>query len=391
MREHAGRLGLRSFQKANLLDYKRSPLLSGYARTFYEQRKAKGVTEEGALAQLGDRNYFGVMMVHDKKAHGMVSGADGTTADTIRPALSIIKTRPGSSIASSVFLMCLPDGRVWVFGDCAVNPNPTPAQLAEIAILSAQTAKAFGIDPRVAMLSYSSGTSGAGPDVDMVREATQIALEARERLFPSLPLDGPIQFDAAVDPKTGASKMPNSPVAGRATVMIFPNLSAGNICYKAVQRAANALAIGPVIQGLNAPVNDLSRGASVDDIVRPFATLLKEKGLKVWYDEFELKIGDKLRRKIDEGLSKTRYGVVVLSNFFFAKEWPQKELDSLFAIEDNGQDVILPIWHKISKDEVLKYSPTIAGILALNTSSFSIEEIAEKIVEKVKPDNEEDV
>jgi phosphate acetyltransferase len=271
MRERAERLGLGAFRKARLLDYRRSPLFAEYARQFYEQRKSKGISEKEAFAQMGDRNYFGVMMVRHKDADGMVSGADGTTADTIRPALSIIKTRPGSSIASSVFLMCLPDGRVWVFGDCAVNPNPSPAQLAEIAILSAQTARAFGIEPRVAMLSYSSGTSGTGPDVDRVREAAQIALEAIERLCPGLPLDGPIQFDAAVDPKTAASKMPHSPVAGKATVMIFPDLNAGNICYKAVQRAANALAIGPVIQGLNAPVNDLSRGASVEDIVNTVA------------------------------------------------------------------------------------------------------------------------
>jgi phosphate acetyltransferase len=271
MRERAERLGLGTFRKANLLDHKQSPLLEVYGRQFYELRKTKGITPEEALAQIGGRNYFGVMLVRDKKAHGMVSGADGTTADTIRPALSIIKTRPGSSIASSVFLMCLPDGRVWVFGDCAVNPNPSPAQLAEIAILSAQTAASFGIEPRVAMLSYSSGASGAGPDVDMVREGVKIALEAIERLCPGLPLDGPIQFDAAVDPETAASKMPNSPVAGKATVMIFPNLNAGNICYKAVQRAANALAIGPVIQGLNAPVNDLSRGASVEDIINTVA------------------------------------------------------------------------------------------------------------------------
>jgi phosphate acetyltransferase len=271
MRKRAERLGLGAFHKANLLDYKKSPLFSGYARKFYEQRRAKGVTEEQAFTQMGDRNYFGVMMVQNKNADGMVSGADGTTADTIRPALSIIKTRPGFSIASSVFLICLPDGRVWVFGDCAVNPNPSPAQLAEIALLSAQTAKAFGIEPRVAMLSYSSGSSGSGPDVDMVREAAGIALESIERLSPGLPLDGPIQFDAAVDPETAALKMPNSPVAGRATVMIFPNLNAGNICYKAVQQAANALAVGPVIQGLNAPVNDLSRGASVNDIVSTVA------------------------------------------------------------------------------------------------------------------------
>ncbi|MDR1948768.1 MAG: phosphate acetyltransferase [Spirochaetaceae bacterium] len=279
MRENAERLGLRAFHKANLLDYKKSPHFDGYARQFYEQRRAKGITEEDAFARMADRNYFGVMMVQNKKADGMVSGADGTTADTIRPALSVIKTRPGSSIASSVFLMCLPDGRVWVFGDCAVNPNPSPAQLAEIAILSAQTARAFGIEPRVAMLSYSSGSSGNGPDVDAVREAVRIALESIERLAPGLPLDGPIQFDAAVDPETAVSKMPNSPVAGKATVMIFPNLNAGNICYKAVQRAANALAIGPVIQGLNAPVNDLSRGASIDDIVNTVAiTAIQAQG-----------------------------------------------------------------------------------------------------------------
>jgi phosphate acetyltransferase len=271
MRERAERLGLRAFEKARLLDYKQSPLFAVYAGQFYELRKSKGISEQEAFAHMGDRNYFAVMMVRNKDADGMVSGADGTTADTIRPALSIIKTRPGSSIASSVFLMCLPDGRVWVFGDCAVNPNPSPAQLAEIAIVSAHTARAFGIEPAVAMLSYSSGTSGTGADVDMVREATKIALEAAERLGAGFPLDGPIQFDAAVDPQTAASKMPHSPVAGKATVMIFPDLNSGNICYKAVQRAAHALAIGPVIQGLNAPVNDLSRGASVEDIVNTVA------------------------------------------------------------------------------------------------------------------------
>jgi phosphate acetyltransferase len=200
----------------------------------------------------------------------MVSGADGTTADTIRPALSIIKTKPGCSIASSVFLMCLAD-RVWVFGDCAINPNPNPQQLAEIAIISAQTAKAFGVDPKVAMLSYSTGTSGTGPDVDMVKEATAIARESAEKLYPGLAIDGPLQFDAAVDPKTGASKMPGSPVAGQATVMIFPDLGAGNIGYKAVQRTAKAVAIGPIIQGLNAPVNDLSRGTLVADIINTVA------------------------------------------------------------------------------------------------------------------------
>jgi phosphate acetyltransferase len=267
LKARAQRLGLTQVHRANLVDYKHSPLFDDYTHRLYELRKSKGMSEEAAAAQLQDRNYFGVMMVQCGHAAGMVSGADGTTAATIRPALSIIKTRPGCSIASSVFLMCLPDGRVWVFGDCAINPKPTPAQLAEIAIISAQTAAAFGIEPRVALLSYSSGASGSGPDVDAVREATAIARRAAERLAPTLAIDGPLQFDAAVDPQTAASKMPHSPVAGLATVMIFPDLNAGNICYKAVQRGAHALAIGPVIQGLNAPVNDLSRGALVEDIV----------------------------------------------------------------------------------------------------------------------------
>lgn len=271
MKKQAERLGLNHFRRAALLDYKKSLLFETYSQRFYEIRKTRGVTEEQARLQIQDRNYFGVMMVQDKKADGMVSGADGTTADTIRPALSIIKTRPGCSIASSIFLMCLPDGRIWVFGDCAINPNPSPSQLAEIALVSAQTAKAFGVEPKVAMLSYSSGASGAGPDVDAVREATQIARHAIERICPGLPLDGPLQFDAAVDPVTAASKTPHSPVGGSATVMIFPDLNSGNIAYKAVQRAANALALGPVIQGINAPVNDLSRGAVVEDIVNTIA------------------------------------------------------------------------------------------------------------------------
>ncbi|MDR2945374.1 MAG: phosphate acetyltransferase [Candidatus Adiutrix sp.] len=264
-------LGLNSLlAKARLINVQTSELLPELTHEFFELRKAKGITEEKAAAQMKDRNHFATMLVKLKKADGMVSGADGTTADTIRPALSIIKTKPGCSIASSVFLMCLAD-RVWVFGDCAINPNPTAQQLAEIAIISAQTARAFGVDPRVAMLSYSTGASGTGPDVDMVVEATKIAKESAEKLFPGLPIDGPLQFDAAVDPKTGASKMPGSPVAGQATVMIFPDLGAGNIGYKAVQRTAKAVAIGPIIQGLNAPVNDLSRGTLVADIVNTVA------------------------------------------------------------------------------------------------------------------------
>lgn len=256
--------------KAQLINNKTDKILPELTAAFFELRKAKGITMEQAEAQMADRNFFGTMLVKMKKADGMVSGADGTTAATIRPALSIIKTKPGCSIASSVFLMCLAD-KVWVFGDCAINPNPNPAQLAEIAIISAQTAKAFGVEPKVAMLSYSSGDSGKGPDVDMVKEATALAKASAEKLYPGLAIDGPLQFDAAVDPKTGASKMPGSPVAGQATVMIFPSLSAGNIGYKAVQRSAKAVAIGPVIQGLNAPVNDLSRGTLVADIINTVA------------------------------------------------------------------------------------------------------------------------
>lgn len=271
MAKEAKALGLNSLlSKARLVNPKTSDLLPELTREFYELRKAKGMTEEKAAAQMQDRNFFATMLVKTKKADGMVSGADGTTADTIRPALSIIKTKPGCSIASSVFLMCLAD-RVWVFGDCAINPNPTPQQLAEIAIISAQTAKAFGVEPKVAMLSYSTGSSGTGPDVDAVVEATKIAKESAEKLYPGLPIDGPLQFDAAVDPKTGASKMPGSPVAGQATVMVFPSLEAGNIGYKAVQRTAKAVAIGPVIQGLNKPVNDLSRGCLVADIINTVA------------------------------------------------------------------------------------------------------------------------
>ena len=196
----------------------------------------------------------------------MVSGAVNTTAHTIRPAFEFIKTKPGFSVVSSVFLMCLKD-RVLAFGDCAVNPNPTSQQLAEIALASAHTAKVFGIDPRVAMLSYSTGTSGKGADVDVVVEATKIAQEKA----PELALEGPLQYDAAIDPTVAKTKLPDSKVAGQATVFIFPDLNTGNNTYKAVQRAANAVAIGPVLQGLNKPVNDLSRGCTVPDIVNTVA------------------------------------------------------------------------------------------------------------------------
>jgi phosphate acetyltransferase len=206
------------------------------------------------------------MMVHLGMADGMVSGAVHTTAHTIRPSFEIIKTAPGTKIVSSVFLMCLSD-RVLVYGDCAVNPDPTAAQLADIAISSAGTAEQFGIEPRVAMLSYSTGTSGSGADVDKVRTATELVHQLR----PDLLVEGPIQYDAAVDPLVASTKLPDSQVAGRATVLIFPDLNTGNNTYKAVQRSANAIAIGPVLQGLNKPVNDLSRGALVADIVNTVA------------------------------------------------------------------------------------------------------------------------
>ena len=249
-------------EKVNIIDPVKSPYYEDFAKTFYELRKNKGITEEAAHDTVADVSYFGTMMVYKGLADGMVSGATHTTAHTILPAFQIIKTKKDVSIVSSVFFMCLPD-RVAVFGDCAVNPNPDAAQLAEIAISSADTARAFGIDPKVALLSYSSGTSGKGADVDTVREATAIARERR----PDLLLEGPIQYDAAVDMKVGRSKMPNSKVAGQASVLIFPDLNTGNNTYKAVQRETGALAIGPMLQGLNKPVNDLSRGCTVDDIL----------------------------------------------------------------------------------------------------------------------------
>ena len=258
-------LGL-DLSNARIIQPDLSPDFAAYANTYYELRKAKGMTEEQARDRMMDNTYFATMMVHKNDADGMVSGAINTTAHTIRPAFEFIKTKPGCSIVSSVFLMCLKD-RVLAFGDCAVNPNPTAQQLAEIAIASAHTAKVFGIEPRVAMLSYSTGTSGKGADVDIVVEATKIAKE----MAPDLLLEGPIQYDAAIDPETARTKLPNSQVAGKATVFIFPDLNTGNNTYKAVQRAADAIAIGPVLQGLNKPVNDLSRGCTVPDIVNTVA------------------------------------------------------------------------------------------------------------------------
>ena len=243
-----------------------APMLGDYAQTYYELRKAKGISPEHARDIMIDPSFFGTMMVYKGDADGMVSGSINTTAHTIRPSFEFIKTKPGASIVSSVFLMCLQD-RVLAFGDCAVNPNPTEEELADIAINSAETARTFGIEPRVAMLSYSTGRSGKGCDVDLVVEAVRIAKERA----PELALEGPLQYDAAIDPEVARIKLPDSDVAGKATVFIFPDLNTGNNTYKAVQRAAGAVAIGPVLQGLNKPVNDLSRGCTVPDIVNTVA------------------------------------------------------------------------------------------------------------------------
>ncbi|QIK37681.1 phosphate acetyltransferase [Caldichromatium japonicum] len=237
-----------------------------YAQIYYERRKHKGISEQMAYDVVQDVSYFGTLMVACGDADGMVSGAVHTTQHTIRPAFEIIKTKPGVQLVSSVFFMCLPD-RVLVYGDCAVNPNPTAEELANIAITSAETAAVFGIEPRIAMLSYSSGDSGKGEDVDRVREATRLVRECR----PDLKVEGPIQYDAAVDIEVGRTKLPGSEVAGHANVLIFPDLNTGNNTYKAVQRSAGAVAIGPVLQGLNKPVNDLSRGCTVTDIVNTVA------------------------------------------------------------------------------------------------------------------------
>lgn len=243
-----------------------SPWHEDYAATYYQLRQHKGITEDYARDMMHDASYFGTMMVYTGAADGMVSGAVHTTANTIRPALEFIRTQPGCSIVSSVFLMCLED-RVLIYGDCAVNTNPNPQQLADIAISSAQTAQMFGIAPLIAMLSYSTGESGQGEDVDKVREATQIV----QRLRPDLQVEGPIQYDAAIDAEVAQTKLPGSTVAGHATVFIFPDLNTGNNTYKAVQRSANAVAIGPILQGLKKPVNDLSRGCTVTDIVNTVA------------------------------------------------------------------------------------------------------------------------
>ena len=263
--KRAGELGL-DLSAAQVVSVNDPAYLERYAEEFARLRAKKGVTLEQAREKVTDVSYFGTMMVHMGDADGMVSGAAHTTAHTIVPSFQIIKTAPGVSVVSSIFLMAMKD-RVWAFGDCAVNPNPTAEQLADIAVTSARTAAQFGVTPRVAMLSYSTGTSGSGPDVDVVVEATRLAREKA----PELAIEGPIQFDAAVDEAVAATKLPGSEVAGKATVFIFPELEAGNIGYKAVQRSSGALAVGPILQGLNKPVNDLSRGALVEDIVNTVA------------------------------------------------------------------------------------------------------------------------
>lgn len=243
-----------------------SPLKDEMTEAFYQLRKHKGITEKEARDAISQPTYFATMMVQLGYADGMVSGATHTTANTVRPALQIIKTQPGISLISSVFFMCF-DTRVLVYGDCAINPEPNAQQLSDIALSSAKTAQQFGINPKVALLSYSTGESGSGEEVEKVRQATHLA----QATHPNYPIEGPIQYDAAIDKTVAQQKMPHSKVAGQATVFIFPDLNTGNNTYKAVQRSSGAIAIGPILQGLNKPVNDLSRGCSVDDIVNTVA------------------------------------------------------------------------------------------------------------------------
>ncbi|MFJ8083850.1 phosphate acetyltransferase [Streptomyces sp. NPDC096205] len=265
IRKKAADLGI-DLGDSQLIDPATSELRDSFAEKYAQFRAHKGVTVELAYDVVSDVNYFGTLMVQEGLADGMVSGSVHSTAATIRPAFEIIKTKPDASIVSSVFFMCLAD-KVLVYGDCAVNPDPDAEQLADIAVQAAATAAQFGVEPRIAMLSYSTGTSGSGADVDKVREATELVRARR----PDLKIEGPIQYDAAVEPTVAATKLPESDVAGQATVLIFPDLNTGNNTYKAVQRSAGAIAVGPVLQGLRKPVNDLSRGALVQDIVNTVA------------------------------------------------------------------------------------------------------------------------
>ncbi|MFI6057227.1 phosphate acetyltransferase [Streptomyces sp. NPDC051286] len=273
IRKKAADLGI-DLADTQLIDPQTSELRQAFAERYAQLRAHRGVTVELAYDVVSDVNYFGTLMVQEGLADGMVSGAVHSTAATIRPAFEIIKTRADASIVSSVFFMCLSD-KVLVYGDCAVNPDPDAEQLADIAVQSAATAARFGVEPRIAMLSYSTGTSGTGADVDKVRQATDRVRANR----PDLRIEGPIQYDAAVEPSVAATKLPGSEVAGQATVLIFPDLNTGNNTYKAVQRSAGAVAVGPVLQGLRKPVNDLSRGALVQDIVNTVAiTAIQAQG-----------------------------------------------------------------------------------------------------------------
>ena len=266
--EILARGGSLELSKAQFIDISTSEYFDDFASTLFELRKAKGMSKDEAKELISRPEYFGTMLVYKGIAHAMVSGAKTTTADTIRPALQFVKMKDGISTVSGAFVMVLEgqsekDERVWFFADCAITPRPDTHQLAGIALSTANTAKSFGYEPKVAFLSYSTGDSAKGEMIDFVKEALEIAQKAA----PDIAMDGPMQFDAAVDSKVAKSKMPNSKVAGQANVFIFPDLNCGNITYKAVQRSANALAIGPILQGLKKPVNDLSRGCSVDDIV----------------------------------------------------------------------------------------------------------------------------
>ena len=266
--EILARAGSLDLSKAQFIDISTSEYFDDFASTLFELRKAKGMSESEAKELISRPEYFGTMLVYKGIAHAMVSGAKTTTADTIRPALQFVKMKDDISTVSGAFVMVLDgenqkDERVWFFADCAITPRPSTEQLAGIALSTANTAKSFGYEPKVAFLSYSTGDSAKGEMIDFVKEALEIA----QKVAPDIAMDGPMQFDAAVDSKVAKSKMPNSKVAGQANVFIFPDLNCGNITYKAVQRSANALAIGPILQGLKKPVNDLSRGCSVDDIV----------------------------------------------------------------------------------------------------------------------------
>ncbi|MGH1599980.1 phosphate acetyltransferase [Campylobacter majalis] len=261
IKSRAKELGL-NLDKARIINPENNEYTDKIASEIFERRKSKGMSEEQAAKLAKDRTYFGTMLIEIGEAHAMVSGASTTTAETIRPALQLIKTKPGVSIVSGLFFMSL-DEEVLLYADCAITPNPDPEALASIAVSTADSAKAFGWEPKVALLSYSTGESGTGPDVDAVKEAARILKEKA----PELKFAAPIQYDAAADISVGAKKMPGNEVAGNANVFVFPSLNVGNICYKAVQRSANALAIGPVLQGLRKPVNDLSRGCLVEDII----------------------------------------------------------------------------------------------------------------------------